>query len=84
MFQLIEQLHVISTKIILKFALEKSFSMLLKVNFLGHEIGYYTIKTIHSQNASLHKIPSPTGKVALMSFIGAFNFLQKLYRQTSF
>ena len=40
MFQLIEQLHIISTKHILKLAPEKSIFMLLKVKFFGHEIGY--------------------------------------------
>ena len=77
MFQLIEQLHFISTKNNLKLAPEKSFFMffmLLKVKFLGHEIGYNTIKPIHSKIAAIHIIPSPTGKVALMSFIGALNF----------
>ena len=52
--------------------------MLLKVQFLGHEIGYNTIKPIHSKIAAIHKILSPTGKVALMSFIGALNFYTKL------
>ena len=51
--------------------------MLLKVKFLGHEIGYNTIKPIHSKHAAIHKIPSPTGKVALMNFIGALNFHTK-------
>ena len=74
MFQLIEQLHIISTKNSLKLAPEKSFFMLPKVKFLGHEIGYNTIKPIHSNIAAIHKIPSPTGKVALMSFIGELNF----------
>ena len=77
MFQLIEQLHIISTKSNLKLAPEKSFFMLLKVKFLGHEIGYITIKPIHSKIAAIHKIPSPTGKVAHMSFIGALNFYTK-------
>ena len=77
MFQLIEQLHIFSTKKNLKLAPEKSFFMLLKVKFLGHEIGYNTIKPIHSKIAAIHKIPSPTGKVALMSFIGALNFYTK-------
>ena len=77
MFQLIEQLHIISTKNNLKLAPEKSFFMLLKVKFLGHEIGYNTIKPIHSKIAAIHKFPSPTGKVALMSFIGALNFYNK-------
>ena len=51
--------------------------MLLEVKFLGHEIGDNTIKPIHSKNAANHKITSPTGKVALMSFIGARNFYTK-------
>ena len=54
--------------------------MLLKVKFLGHEIGYNTIKLIHSKIAAIHKIPSPTGKVALMSLIGALNFYTKLLK----
>ena len=61
MFQLIEQLHIISTKNNLKLAPEK----------------YNTIKPIHSKIAAIHKIPSPTGKVALMSFIGALKFYTK-------
>ena len=77
MFQLIEQLHIIGAKNNPKLAPEKSFFMLLKVKFLGHEIGYNTIKPIHSKIAAIHKIPSPTGKVALMSFIGALNFYTK-------
>ena len=51
--------------------------MLLKVKLLGHELGYDTIKPFHSKNAAIHKILSPTGKVALMSFIGALNFYTK-------
>ena len=48
-FQHIEHLHIISTRNILKLAPEKSFFMLLKVQFLGHEIGYNAIKPIHSK-----------------------------------
>ena len=77
MFHLIEQLQIFSTKHNLKLAPEKSFFMLLKDKFLGQEIGYNTIKPIHSKIAAIHKIPSPTGKVALMSFIGALNFYTK-------
>ena len=77
MFQLMEQLHIISTKNNLKLAPEKTFFMLPKVKFLGHGIGYNIIKPIHSKNAAIHKIPSPTGKVALMSFIAALNFYTK-------
>ena len=53
--------------------------MLLKVKVLGHEIGYNTIKPIHSKIAAIQKVPSPTGKVALMSFIDALNFYTKLH-----
>ena len=56
---------------------EKSFFMLLIVKILGHEIGYHTIKPIRSKLAAIHKFPSPTGKVALMSFSGALNFYTK-------
>ena len=81
LFQLIEQLHIISTNNILKLAPEKSFFMLLKVKFPGHEIGYNTIKPIHSKIAAIHKIPSPTGNVVLMSFIGALNFYTKFFEK---
>ena len=57
--------------------------MLLKVKFLGHEIGYKTIKPLHSKISAIHKIISPTEKIASMSFIGALyfynNFFEKLH-----
>ena len=56
MLQLIEQLQTISTKHNLKLVPEKSFLMSLKVKFLGHEIGYNTIKPIHSKVDAIHKI----------------------------
>ena len=74
MFHLIKQLHIISTKHNLKLASKKSFFMLPKDKFLGHQSGYNTIKPIHSKLAAIHKILSPTGKVVLMSFSGALNF----------
>ena len=77
MFHLMEQLHRISTKHNLKLAPEKSFFILLKVKFLGHEIDNNTNEPIHSKIAAIHKIPSPIGTVALMSFIGALNFYTK-------
>ena len=84
MFQLKEQLHIISTKHNLKLAPEKSFFMLLEVKFLGHEIGYNTIKPILSKIAAFHKILSPNGKVAPMSFIGALNFYTKFIEKLHF
>ena len=78
MFQLIEQLHLISTKHNLKLAPEKSFFILFKVKFLGHKIGYYTIKPKHSSKVdTIHKIPSPTSKVTLMTLIGELSFNRK-------
>ena len=63
MFQVIEQLHIISTEQKLKLAPGKSFFAVLKVIFLGHEIGYNTSKPIQSKVASIHKLPSPTAKL---------------------
>ena len=51
--------------------------MLLKV-YVGHEIGYNTIQPIHSEVAAIHKLPSPTDKVALMGLIAARNFCTKV------
>ena len=48
MFELIKELHTIASRENLKFAPEKSFYMLLKVKFLGHECGNNTIKPIPS------------------------------------
>ena len=81
MFKPFEQLYLICTKCNLKLASEKSFFMLLKVKFLGHENGYNTIKPIHSNVAAFHKLPSPAGKVAFTSFISALNtkFIEKLH-----
>ena len=52
--------------------------MLRKVKILGHRIGYNTIKPVHSKIAAIHEIPSPKGKLALISFIGALNFHTKI------
>ena len=84
MFQLLEQPYIIITKNNLKLVPEKSFFMLLKVKFLEHEINYNTIKPIHSKTAAIHKILSPTEKVALMSFIGVLNFYTKFIEKLHF
>ena len=55
--------------------------MLLKVKFFGHEIGYITIKPIHSKVAATHKIPSPTGEVAPITFIKALNVLHQIHKK---
>ena len=59
MFELIKELHKIATKENLKLAPEKSFYMLLKVKFLGHEIRNNTIKPIPSKYEAIKRIPSP-------------------------
>ena len=48
--------------------------MLLKVKFLGHEIGYTTIKPIHYKVHAIQKHPTSSGEVARISFIAALNF----------
>ena len=73
-FNLLNNYILLAQKIILNLLPKNPFFMLFKLKFLGHEIGYNTIKPIHSKITAIHKIPSPTGKVALMSFIGALNF----------
>ena len=49
--------------------------MLLKVNFIGYEIGYNTIKPTHSKVDATHKIHSPTSKVAPYEFYRGTYFL---------
>ena len=77
MFRLIEHLDLISTKHNLKLAPEKSFFMLLKVKFLGHEIGYNTIKPIHSRIAAFHKNPFTHRKSCPIEFHWCTHFFTK-------
>ena len=77
MFELIKELHKIATKENLKLAPEKSFYMLLKVKFLGHEIGNNTIKPIPSKIGAIKKIPSPKDKKDVMQCLGSVNFYSK-------
>ena len=42
--------------------------MLLKVKFLGHEIGNKTIKPIQSKIDAIKRIPSPKEKKDVMQF----------------
>ena len=76
-----QQLHANSTKNNLKLAPEKKIFMLPKLKILGHGIGYNTIRPIHSNFAVNHNIPSPTGKVVLMSFIDALNFYTNVFEK---
>ena len=84
MFQLIAQLRFISTKHNLKLAPEKSYFMLFKVKFLGHEVGYNTVKPLHSKVGAIYKLPSPYGKVALMRFRVALIFYTKFIEKRQF
>ena len=51
--------------------------MLLKVKFLGHEIGNNTIKPIPSKVESIKRIPSLKDKKDVMQFFGSVNFYSK-------
>ena len=77
MFELIKELHKIATEESFKLAQEKSFYMLLKVKFLGHETGNNTIKPILSKIEAIKRIPSPKEKKDVMQFLGCVNFYSK-------
>ena len=47
--------------------------MLLKVKFLGHEVGNNTIKPIPSKIESTKRIPSPKEKKYVMQFLASVN-----------
>ena len=51
--------------------------MLLKVKFLGHEIGNNTIKAIPSKIEAVKLIPSPKEKKDVLQFLGSVNFYSK-------
>ena len=76
MFELIKELHTIASRENLKLAPEKSFYMLLKVKFLGHEIGNNTIKPIPSKIEAIKRIPSPKEKKLLCNFLAVLTFTQ--------
>ena len=48
--------------------------MLLKVKFLGHEIGNNTIKPIPSKIEAIKRILSPKEKKDVLQFLGSVNF----------
>ena len=77
MLELTEELHKISTKNNFKLAPEKSFYMLQKVKFLGHEIRNITNKPIHSKIEAIKNIPSRRTKQDVMQFLGTINFYSK-------
>ena len=77
MFEIIKELLKIATEENLKLAPEKSFYMLLKVKFLGHEIGNNTIKPIPSKIEAIKRIPSPKEK-NVMQILGSVNLLFKI------
>ena len=77
MFELIKEIHKITTKENLKLAPEKSFYMLPKVKFRGHELGNITINSIPSKIEAIKTIPSPKEKKDGMQFLGSVNFYSK-------
>ena len=76
MFELIAEIHKIATKENLKLAPEKSFYMLLKLKFLGHEEGNSTIKPTPSKVEAIKRIPLKERK-DVMQFLGSVNFSSK-------
>ena len=51
--------------------------MLLKVKFLGHEVGNNTIKPIPSKIEAIKRIPSSKEKTDVWQFLGSVNFYSK-------
>ena len=68
MFELIIELHIIATSENLKLAPEKSFYMLHKVKFLGHEIGNNTINPIPSKIEAIKEFPQQKKRKTLCNF----------------
>ena len=60
MLQLIKQIHGIANKENLDKTSEKSFLMLLSVNYLGHKINFNTNPPMQSKIAADHKFLSST------------------------
>ena len=81
MFELIKELHKKAIKENLNLAPEKSFYMLLKVKFTGHEIRNNTIKPIPSKIEAIKRIPSPKEKRDVMRFLGSVNFYSKFIQK---
>ena len=81
MFELIKDLHKTATRENLKLAPKKSFYILLKVNFLGHEIGNNSIKPIPSKIEAIKRIPSPKEKKDVMQFLGSVHFYSKFFEK---
>ena len=75
--ELIEQLQQISKLNNLKPAPEESIHMLLKVQFLGHEIANRTNKPVHFKVEAIHKLKKPTKKRELMRFIRSTTIYSK-------
>ena len=73
----LKELHKIASRENLKLAPEKSFYMLLKVKFFGHEIGTNTIKPIPSKIDAIKRIPLPKEKKDVMQFLGSVKFYSK-------
>ena len=79
MFELIKELHKIATKENLQLAPEKSFYMLLKVKFHGHEVGNNTIKPIQSKIEAIKKVPSPKDKKGCCAVFRKCKLLFKIH-----
>ena len=63
MLQLIEVHHDIANKKNLKLVPEKTFFLLVTVNYLDHEIGFITIKLTQSKISAIQILPPPTTKI---------------------
>ena len=75
--QLIEQLNNFASKGDLKSAPEESIFMHLTVKIFGPGISVNTNEPLPIKILAGHKIPNPTTKIEVMTFIGSLNFYSK-------
>ena len=83
MFELIKELHKIASRENLKLAPEKSFYRLLKVKFLGHEIGKNTIKPIPSKLTPLKEFHHQKKRKMLCNFLAVLTSIQNSLKNST-
>ena len=82
-FTLSNSFMILFKKRHLKKTPEKSVFALLTVKYLGHEIGFNTIKSSNSKTTANFESLSPTTKSALMMIIVSLNFYYKILQEVS-
>ena len=74
MFTIIDEYHTLLRKTGLKAALDKTFSFLTKLKFLGHVISPDGIQPIAKRVDALRNLKSPQSKRDVMKVLGCLGF----------